>query len=359
MHPRVAQLPQPDPDYHHFTTVLARQKPARVPLIELAVHASVVNELLGVAPVTGSDPRAVARATIERAVRLHHRLGYDVVKVSAPIPWNFGRLRAADGNAVDGQREWVDEHRGPIQSLADAESYAWPAADALDFAPLEWARAVLPAGMAVIGFSGGVLEFAMDLLGMQNFMLATRRSPDLVAFVLRKVGEVVEGVFRTYAQMEHVCALWLGDDLGHKHGLLVSPKLLREHVIPWYGRFAAIAHAGGKPFILHSCGQNADVLPDIVAAGVDAKHSFEDGILPVEQFYDRWHGQVGVLGGVDVHQLATGDEAAIRKRTRTILEHCAPGGGYAAGSGNSIPNYVPALHYLAMVEEVHAYNGRV
>jgi hypothetical protein len=32
--------------------------------------------------------------------------------------------------------------------------------------------------------------------------------------------------------------------------------------------------------------------------------------------------------------------------------------GYAAGSGNSIPNYVPAAHFLAMVEEVDEYNGR-
>ena len=60
--------------------------------------------------------------------------------------------------------------------------------------------------------------------------------------------------------------------------------------------------------------------------GIDAKHSFEDNILPVEDFYDQWHEQTAVLGGVDVHLLATGNEDAIRTRVQQILHHCAPPG---------------------------------
>ena len=63
-----------------------------------------------------------------------------------------------------------------------------------------------------------------------------------------------------------------------------------------------------------------------------------------------------MLGGVDVHLLATGSAAEIKARVRQILEHCALRGGYAAGSGNSIPNYVAPENYLAMIEAVTEFN---
>ena len=38
---------------------------------------------------------------------------------------------------------------------------------------------------------------------------------------------------------------------------------------------------------------------------------------------------------------------------------CAPGGGYACGSGNSITNYMPTENYLAMIQTIHRFNGRM
>ena len=361
MHPRVEGLPRPEPDYRRFLQVLRRERPDRVPLIELAVHPEVVNVLLDEPPVVDADARAAMRTTIERNVRAHHRLGYDVVKTSAPIPWDVERLSGNDGSTLsrgDKSRAWSDEHSGPIGNLAEFEQFTWPKPADVDFAPVEIAAELLPEGMGLLGFSGGVLEFAMDLIGMERFMLATLRDPKLVEAVFERVGQTILHVFETYCEMEPIKALWLGDDLGHKHGLLVSPKVLQAHVFPWYKRLADLAHRHGRPFILHTCGNTESIMPTLVSeVGIDAKHSYEDGIQPVEQFIDQWSTQIAVLGGVDVHLLSVGEEDAIRARTLDILEYAAPRCGYAAGSGNSIPNYVSAEHYLAMVEAVVRYNG--
>jgi uroporphyrinogen decarboxylase len=360
MHPRVERLPDPEPDYGRFLKVLRRERPDRVPLIELAVASETADVLLDEPPVHADDADAALLASIQRSVRMHHRLGYDVVKVSAPIPWDVQRLAGADPTASGGgARQWTDEHSGPIGSMADFESFRWPRAEEVDFRPLEAATAVLPEGMKLIGFSGGVLEFAMDLIGMERLMLSLRREPALVAAVIERVGRTILGVFEAYCRMDSVCALWLGDDLGHKHGLLVSPKFLAEQVLPWYRRFADLAHRHGRPFMLHTCGNTADIMPKLVdEVGIDAKHSFEDGILPVERFIDQWGDRVAVLGGVDVHLLSVGEDADIRGRTLQILEHAAPRGGYACGSGNSIPRYVPPEHFLTMIETVAEFNGR-
>ncbi len=354
MHPRVDSLPRPDPDYREFLAAVARRGPRRVPMIELAVDPEIVAVLLDDGGAD-SDRRLAAA----RHVRLMHRLGYDAVKVSAVIPFTDSRLTAPDSAALSrGNRLWQDEHGGAITDLASCAAFGWPVLGDVDFRPVEAAREALPDGMKLVGFAGGVLEFATELIGLERFMYALYDQPELPAEVVERIGRTVMAVFEAYCRMDEVCALWLGDDLGSKNGLLVSPAFLREHVIPWYARFASLAHEHGRPFILHSCGRIEAVMPDLVAAGVDAKHSFEDAIQPVEQFYDQWGSRTGVLGGVDVNLLATGDEAAVKSRVVRILEHCAPGGGYACGSGNSITNYVPAGNYLAMIETVHAFNGR-
>ena len=63
-----------------------------------------------------------------------------------------------------------------------------------------------------------------------------------------------------------------------------------------------------------------------------------------------------MLGGIDVDFLCRASEPEIRKRVRETIDAMAPDGGYCLGSGNSIPDYVPAHHYLAMVEAVHEFN---
>lgn len=355
MPPLIERLPEPKPDFDVFAAVLRRERPPRVPVIELAIHREVMAALLDDPMLSTADELTLAATN----VTLCHRLGFDAVKVSAEIPFGLQRLIANDPSTLSSSsREWADEHDGPITSLDDFELHPWPSKEDIDFRPVDVAAEALPHGMKLLGFSGGVLEFAMDLLGMQKFMLATRRDPELVAATLNRVGETIHGVFERYCQNDAVGALWLGDDLGHKHGLLVRPELLREHVFPWYARFAELAHKHNRPFILHSCGNNLDVMPEIIDCGIDAKHSFEDQICPVEQFYERFHDRVAVLGGIDVHLLSSGTPEAIRDRVRTVMNAVAATGGYACGSGNSIPNYVPAENFVAMLAAVAEFNAR-
>jgi len=103
--------------------------------------------------------------------------------------------------------------------------------------------------------------------------------------------------------------------------------------------------------VLHSCGNVAAIMDDAIAMGVDAKHSFEDAILPVAEAVRLWGGRIGILGGIDVHTLAHGTEEDVRRTTRDAIAACAPSGRWALGSGNSFASYIPPANYLAMLEE--------
>jgi uroporphyrinogen decarboxylase len=191
-------------------------------------------------------------------------------------------------------------------------------------------------------------------------MLQLYDDPNLVREVVDRVGQTIYEAFRVFCEMEKVFAIWLGDDMGFKTSTLLQPAHLRQYILPWHKRYAELAHRNGRLFLLHSCGRVEPVMRDLIEeVRIDAKHSFEDVIVPVEDFKRRWGANVAVLGGVDVDLLSRGTAEQVRRRTEQILAACAPGGGYACGSGNSITNYIPTRNYLAMIETVQRFNGRL
>jgi len=94
----------------------------------------------------------------------------------------------------------------------------------------------------------------------------------------------------------------------------------------------------------------------IETVGIDAKHSFQDNIEPVEEVYRKYGDRIAILGGMDVDLLSRGTTDQVRARAREILEACAPGGGYCMGSGNSLPNFVNVENYYAMLDETRKWN---
>jgi len=82
---------------------------------------------------------------------------------------------------------------------------------------------------------------------------------------------------------------------------------------------------------------------------------WEDVIQPITEAKALYGDRIAVLGGIDMDLLARGTEAAVRARVREVLDACAPGGGFALGSGNTVANYVPVGNYLAMLDEGWRY----
>ena len=194
-------------------------------------------------------------------------------------------------------------------------------------------------------------------MGLESFSYALADQPDLVAAICQRVGELTAAAAAHAVTVDNVGMIFLGDDLGFATGTLISPAVLREHIFPHHRRLVEIGHAAGKLVLLHSCGNLGGVMDEIIDLGFDAKHSFEDKIMRVEEVSRRWGDRIAILGGVDMDLLGRGSEAEVRRRTREILECCAAGGtGYCLGTGNSVANYIPPENYLAMLDEGRRWN---
>jgi uroporphyrinogen decarboxylase len=337
--------------------LMGRARTAQPPLVEYLIDAAVqrpiLTALLGRPWVEVGTDRASQTAYLDNQLELWRRLGYDFIRFEAGFGFAESLIQAEDATAASGRRGWADEHGGTIRSRDDFEGYRWPKLADFDFYPFEYLSARLPEGMGLIAcHAGGVFEHLSWIMSLEGLALALSDDRGLVRAVADRIGGLMLGFYEHLLDLPGLAAVFPGDDMGFKTGTLVSPADLRELVLPWHARFAALAHDRGLPYFLHSCGNLAAVLPDLVdSVGIDGKHSFEDVILPAEEFQVRWGGRVATLGGVDLNILAKGTEEEVRRRTRALIETCGPRGRFAVGSGNSIPSYVPVRNYLAMVDE--------
>ena len=345
-------MPYPDlkpaPNYDRLAAVFAGKQPDRVPFVELFLDEEIMVALRE-GPFS-PDPAQRWRELAD----LYLRLGYDYLPGSTGFGFPYQSTAAPDTAPLSrGDRSWLQEDDGLIQSWEDFERYPWPTPSDQHYLPLDQAAAVLPDGMKLITIGpGGVLENVMWLMGYGPMSYAMADDPDLVQAMFDRVGRALVTVFGAMAGHDAVGAVFLGDDMGFKTQTMISPQDMRTYVFPWQRRIVEAAHAHGKPLLLHACGNLEAVMDDLIDdVGIDAKHSFEDVIMPVTEVKRRWGDRIALLGGIDVDILARGTAEQVRARTRDVLEACMPGGGYALGSGNSVTNYVSVENYLAMIEE--------
>ncbi len=352
-------LAHPQPDANRFIdTIMGRITSARPPLVEYIVDdvvlKPIVTELLGRSWVDEGPDRESQAAYLDNFIAFWHRMGYDFVRFERAMPLLENRLLLADpAPHSNRQRAWVDQHQGCIETWEDFERYPWPRVEEVDFFPVEYIDSHLPDGMGLMTcHAGGIFEHLSQIMSYEGLCLALHDDPELVHAVADRLGERMARFYTHLLDLDHVVAIFQGDDMGFRTSTLISPADLRTYTLPWHKRFAQMAHERGLPYFLHSCGSIFAIMDDLIDdIHIDAKHSFEDAIMPVQDFQARYGERIGVLGGLDINILSGAAPEQVRQHTRYLIETCGSRGRFAIGSGNSVPSYVPVENYLAMIDE--------
>jgi uroporphyrinogen decarboxylase len=338
------------PDFSRLRdAVLRRGRSNRLPFLELFADNEIVEAVLGRPWQTEEDK-----------VEFYFRLGYDSVPVGVGPSFGAPRKTAPNTSALAKRdRAWVSDEVCPIRSRQDFENYPWPDPDAHPVEEIvDTTAKLLPEGMLILAQSSGFLENVMWLMGYTAFAQALYDDPGLIEDMFDAVGTRIISAYEKVIDHPAVGGVFFGEDMGFKTATMVSPDHLRKYHFPYLKRLSDLAHAHGKFFILHSCGNLAEVMDDLIDyVGIDAKHSFEDAIMPVTEFKRIYGDRIAVVGGVDVDKLARLETDELRVYVRRIIEECAPDGGYVLGSGNSVANYVKVENYLAMLEEGWRYRN--
>ncbi|MGA3243632.1 MAG: uroporphyrinogen decarboxylase family protein [Bacteroidota bacterium] len=359
-------LARPKPDAGEFIDILMGRKPqVRTPLVEYIVDdvvmKPIVENLLGRQWVAFGSDRDSQQAYLDNFIEFWYRLGYDFVRFEQSLPFPESKLiipDAAPGSPKS--REWADEHQSALSGWDDFERIHWPTIEEFDFFAYDYLNAHLPDGMGLISsHGGGIFEHITWMMSLEGFCSALVNDPALVKTVADKLGELMIGFYHHLLDLDRLIAVFPGDDMGYNVGTLVSPAALRTYFLPWHKKFASLAHGKGLPYFLHSCGNLEKIMKDLIDdVQIDGKHSYENNIIPVQDFQSRYGNRIAVLGGLDLNVLGASSPESVRAHTRALIETCGGRGRYAIGSGNSIPSYVPVENYLSMVDEAIEISSR-
>ncbi len=334
------------PDYRNFKQVMRNQRPPRLPLYEHIISPVIMERILGerFADLERGQGRDL-QEYFRQHCRFFREMTYDTVSYEVCI----GGILCGHTALCGGQ--------GPIQTRADFAAYPWAELPsrywALARPRLDALTASLPEGMKAVGGVGnGVFELAEALVGLEHLPLMEVDDPDLYADLFRAIGGVMAAIWSEFMPRygAHFVACRFGDDLGFKSSLLTNPTTVRNHILPQYRRLINIVRGHGGLFLWHSCGCIFEVMEEVIALGIHAKHSNEDAVAPFERWIASYGDRIGLLGGFDMDFLCSKTEHEVYETVRTRgARFRSLAKGYALGSGNSIPDYVPISNYLAMV----------
>jgi uroporphyrinogen decarboxylase len=326
-----------NPDFNQLLRVLDRKAPERPTLFEFFLNGPLYAKLAG-----RPEPDAGV-GHIRWLADAFRAAGYDYVTVGQNLNFTFPIAERHAASTISLNEGSV------IASRASFNAYPWPDPDACDFSAIGTLSAYLPAGMkAVLCGPGGVLENVISLVGFDNLCVMCYDDPALAGDVFDAVGSRLLGYYRRGLQVSAVGAIISNDDWGFKTQTMLSPAMLRKYVFPWHMRIVRAAHEANRPAILHSCGYHKEVMDDIISMGFDGKHSWEDGIQPVEQAWEEYGGRIAVMGGIDVHFICTHSPDDVYARSRAMVNRTRARGSFALGTGNSVPEFVPDDGYFAM-----------
>lgn len=346
------------PDVNELLDILWRRKmPERVHHIELFHDPEVVQHISDRYELNKDLKKGDPAYLMKLRIAVHEFLGSDVFHLPISDDELFRlKLNLAEDTVNDatsrGYRNWMEEHRGPIQNWDDFENFPWPEIKNIDFSRLEWMEKNLPQNMGCYDLTASILERLTWLMGYETLCMKIYDDPGLVDAICGKVGSFYKEYTRCLCDFNCVPIIWGSDDMGFRTSTMVSPDFLRQKIFPWHRVCAEIAHDSNRPYLIHACGKLDEIMPDLIDnVKIDAKHSFEDTIMPVTEAFAIYSDKIAILGGIDMDFLCRKDEKSIRERVRKTLEICMQKKGYCLGTGNSVANYLPLDNYLIMLDE--------
>ncbi len=332
--------------------------PDQVPFLESVVDPLVALPLLGqpapagsVAGELGTAPDPVLRGCLLESpyfepLDLVENLSLD----------GFGMYLFAKSERIDLE---VDGHMmaagGRIKTRADLKRIDLPDPD--DPGLYEPYRQFLeryrPTGKALFCFGNLGSDPVILGMGFEHFSTCLYDDPGLVVDLFELYTSWLARVTRHLSELDFDF-LWFGDDLAFKTSPYVSPKLFRSLILPYFRR---VVDQVDKPWIFHSDGNLMPILDDLLSLGMSGLHPIEPDAMDLELLKRRYAGQLCLVGGIDLDTLCRGTPGEVDRLVQAVMGTAAPGGGYIAGSSNSIPFYARPENVRAMTLAIKKYGS--
>jgi len=321
-------------------SALKREKPDRLPTLEWVLDTEITQAITG-----DSDQIEFAK-----------KRNIDGVSVSL----NYRNTTIDDKHFVD---EWgvtrisYDEYptpvKHPIETLEDFEKLKIP--DPNDEYHYQSIRDAVTRckteDIAVVGRVKDIFSQPRDLMGFQEFLMSFYLEPELATRMMEMCVEHSTVVGKNLRKLG-VDIVVIGDDIAHNTGLLLSPEMFREQVLPHLTELVQNLKKEGLYVIKHSDGDLNSIVDDLVGTGIDCLDPIDPlGHMDMKSVTEQYANQIARKGNVDCVSVLVDQsvEKVWAETARCILEGAQPG-GHIISSSNSIHRGINPTNYSAFLD---------
>ncbi|BAE86545.1 uroporphyrinogen decarboxylase [Desulfitobacterium sp. LBE] len=252
---------------------------------------------------------------------------------------------------------------GMLQDSEDEEGdqkFIWPVPEKFPAADRQQLEDYRRAGLATTiseQFGNGFLQQGPLMWGFENWFAMLLTEPERCTLfmdkLLEKKKEYYDHIFEVYGGLVDVCSE--ADDFGTQRGTFVSPKLIREMILPYHKKLNDYLKAKGAGYMtLHSCGSVEASIPDIIEAGFDCLNPVQISAANMSpEHLKKSYGKDITFwgGGINTQStLPNGTPEQVREETKRNIDAFARDGGFVFATVHNVQDDVPIENFIAMWE---------
>lgn len=197
------------------------------------------------------------------------------------------------------------------------------------------------------GLIGGYM-FLRALMGPEDVLYAFINQPQLIHAMMQRWTELMDKGCEEIQTRLSLDELAIGEDICYNHGLLISPDMVKEFLIPYYQQVVGNAYRHQSQRLYFNVDTDGWVVPAIPLyreAGMNIMGPFEVASgCDVVKIGQEWPDLI-MSGGIDKRVLAQGKDA-INKHLEHIIPNMLKRGGYIPTCDHNVPSDVSLDNYI-------------
>lgn len=197
-----------------------------------------------------------------------------------------------------------------------------------------------------------VWETAWYMRGMEALMVDMMEESECAVYHLDRVTEISSRRAAAYAEAG-ADLVFLGDDIGMQHTIMMSEELYRRWLKPRLARVIAAARAK-KPEVLicyHSCGYIEPFIEDLIEVGVDILNPVQPECMNFADIHRKYGSRLSFWGTLGTQTLFPhGTPEEVYRETIGNLRIAGAQGGLLAAPTHLVEPEVPLENIIAYVQ---------
>jgi uroporphyrinogen decarboxylase len=199
-----------------------------------------------------------------------------------------------------------------------------------------------------------IFETAWALRGYEQLLMDMASDPGKANRVLDLPYLYHQAVTQQLVRLG-VDMVWLGDDVGGQHAMLMSPRMWRQYFKPRMADLIASLKAINPQVKLayHTDGVVYPIIPDLIEIGIDVLNPIQPAAMDPLRLKADYGDRLCFWGSMDIqHTLPFGTPGEVRQEVITRLETIGRGGGLLIGPTHNLQLDTPLENFWAMLEAI-------